>query len=213
MIDSGSAVTIANCAKHFGTKYKVVPGEASRNGMKYSNASGGEIINRGETLIPHKMPDGTTLWIPFQDADVQCPIISVRDYAKIGSIVKFKRDGGSIKMTDGRVLRFQERCGVYWTLLDLGDVADDEDDAELPDLVDAGEPLCTIRPDDPPVSSFSRPERSKGFCASFCPPADSCSPSCLCQEPETDDSIGMNCGISAENDAGLLPRVFGRPVP
>ena len=133
MVDSGSFVTIANCAKSFGKKHLVTPGPASQAGVKYSNASGGEIINRGQTVITHHLSDGSTLKIPFQDADVQCPIISVKDFLKVGSMVKFKNEGGIIKLPDGRVMQFQERHGVYFILLDLGVDHDNEDGEDVTD--------------------------------------------------------------------------------
>ena len=207
MIDSGSAVTVADCAKHFGPACKVVPGKASRAGVKYANASGGEIANRGEALIRHRMTDGSILEIPFQDASVQCPIISVRDYVTIGSVVKFRRDGGSIKMPDGRALRFQERAGVYWTLLDLG--FDDDLDVVDHDSTPS-EPLCPVVPDD---HHEPRPERRelrmrrsskpRPMCDSFRPAVDSCASDCLCVEPE----------CHPDNVDDRLPNGFRRPAP
>ena len=153
MVDSGSFVTIANCSKAFGSRCKVVPTTASRAGVKYSNASGGDIVNRGETIVFHHLPDGTTLNIPFQDADVQCPIISVKDFVKVGSSIRFKDEGGRIKLPDGRILPFQERHGVYFILLDLGE---DDDDDDLPNLVDEDDSLlCGLCSNG--LSGFHRP--------------------------------------------------------
>ena len=175
--------------------------------MKYANASGGEIANRGEATIRHRMTDGSILEIPFQDADVQCPMISVRDYVTIGSVVKFRRDGGSIKMPDGRALRFQERAGVYWTLLDLG--FDDDLDVVNHDSTPS-EPLCPIVPDD---HHEPRPERRelrmrrsskpRPMCDSFRPAVDSCASDCLCVEPE----------CHPDNVDDRLPNGFRRPAP
>ena len=52
-------------------------------------------------------------------------------------MVKFKNEGGIIKLPDGRVMQFQEKHGVYFILLDLGvDLVneDDEDMTENPHL-------------------------------------------------------------------------------
>ena len=155
MVDSGSFVTIANCAKAFGKRYKISPSPGSIAGVKYANASGGEIKNRGQTVVVHHLPDGSTLNIPFQDADVQCPIISVKDFVKVGSIVKFKNSGGIIKLPDKRTLPFLERHGVYYILLDLGDDFGDDvtDNVDLDETNDGM--LCGLCTDGLP--DFHRP--------------------------------------------------------
>ena len=117
MIGSGSFVTIADCKKAFGPGTTVRPSAGSMFGAKYSNASGGDIVNRGETIVTHILENGDELDIPFQDADVQVPIISVKDFVRKGSVVKFKRHGGSIKLPSGTVVRFQEKHGVYFLCL------------------------------------------------------------------------------------------------
>ena len=127
MVDSGSFVTIANCRKHFGPEFKVKPSAGSRNSQVYSNASGGEIKNRGETTVIHVLDDGSNVEIPFQDADVAVPIISVKDFVVKDSVVKFKQRGGTIKLPDGRQLGFQERHGVYFILLNIVPPDDDLD--------------------------------------------------------------------------------------
>ena len=80
MMDSGSFVTIADCKKHFGSEFKVEPSSGSKNGQVYSNASGGEIRNRGEVTITHMLDDGSTIDLVVQDADVAVPILSVKDF-------------------------------------------------------------------------------------------------------------------------------------
>ena len=117
MVDSGSFVTIADCKKSFGPGTVIRPSAGSRSGAKYSNASGGDIVNRGETIVTHLLENGDELDIPFQDADVQVPIISVKDLVRKGSVVKFKRRGGSIKLPSGTIVRFQEKHGVYFLCL------------------------------------------------------------------------------------------------
>ena len=118
MVDSGSFVTIANCAQAF-SGHTVQPSAGSKSGVKYSNASGGDIPNRGEVVITHRTEDGTEIDIPFQDGDVQVPIISVKDFVHKGSVVKFKRNGGTIRLPGGTILRFLEKCGVYFICLNI----------------------------------------------------------------------------------------------
>ena len=117
MVDSGSTVTIADCEKSVGPGTVVRPSAGSRSGAKYSNASGGDIVNRGETTVTHRLENGDELDIPFQDADVQVPIISVKDFVRKGSVVKFRKRGGSIKLPSGTIVRFQEKHGVYFLCL------------------------------------------------------------------------------------------------
>ena len=86
MVDSGSFVTIANCPKVF-PGHVVQPSAASAAHVKYSDASGGDIWNRGEVVITHILDEMNEIDIPFQDGDVKVPIISVKDFVKKGSIV------------------------------------------------------------------------------------------------------------------------------
>ena len=67
----------------------------------------------------HVLNDGSNVEIPFQDADVAVPIISVKDFVVKDSVVKFKQRGGTIKLPDGRQLGFQERHGVDFILLNI----------------------------------------------------------------------------------------------
>ena len=108
-------------------------------------------------------------------------------------------------MPDGRALRFQERAGVYWTLLDLGV---DDDDADH-DSTTSG-PLCPVVPDEPreprPERREPRVRRSSKpmpMCNAFQYTADCCASDCLCVEPE----------CHPDNVMGRLPNGFRRPTP
>ena len=105
VVDSGSFVTIANCAQHFGSDHEVRPGAGSRAGVKFSNASGGDIPSRGEAIITRLLEDGSEINIPFQDGDVQVPIMLVKDFVHVGSAVKFKKGGGTIRLPSGKLIR------------------------------------------------------------------------------------------------------------
>ena len=118
MVDSGSFVTIANCAKVF-PGHTVHPSPGSIAGVKYSNASGGDIANRGQVTISHRMNNGTEIDVPFQDGDVQVPIISVKDFVHNKSVVKFKKREGTIKLPTGSILQFVEKFGVYFICLNV----------------------------------------------------------------------------------------------
>ena len=118
MVDSGSFVTIANCAKAF-PGHRIRPSAGSKSGVTYSNASGGDIPNRGEIVVTHQLADGSELDVPFQDGDVQVPIISVKDFVHKESVVKFKNDGGTIRLPSGSRMTFVEKFGVYFTCLNV----------------------------------------------------------------------------------------------
>ena len=118
MVDSGSFVTIANCSKHF-PGHRVRPSAGSKSGISYSNASGGDIPNRGEITVTHQLDNGTELDIPFQDGDVQVPIISVKDFVRKSSVVKFKHNGGTIRLPSGSRMTFVEKFGVYFICLNV----------------------------------------------------------------------------------------------
>ena len=128
MVDSGSFVTIANCAKAF-PGHRIRPSAGSKSGISYSNASGGDIPNRGEIIVTHQLDDGSELDVPFQDGDVQVPIISVKDFVHKDSVVKFKRNGGTIRLPSGSRLTFVEKFGVYFTCLNVVSGNDDGDNS------------------------------------------------------------------------------------
>ena len=66
MVDSGSFVTIADCQKVF-PGLIVKPSAASIANVKYSDASGGDIWNRGEVVVTHVLDDLNEIDISFQD--------------------------------------------------------------------------------------------------------------------------------------------------
>ena len=118
MVDSGSFVTIANCSKHF-PGHRVLPSHGSKTGVTYCNASGGDIPNRGETTVTHLLDNGSEIDIPFQDGDVQIPILSVKDFVRKDSVVRFKHNGGTIKLPSGSRMTFVEKYGVYFICLNV----------------------------------------------------------------------------------------------
>ena len=116
MVDSGSTVDVANCEEAF-PHHEIVPSKASKRGVVYTDASGGGIENMGEVHAVHVDEDGHEYPIVVQHAKVHCPILSVRQWAKRGSQVFFKKGGGVINLPDGRELPFVERHGVYFIKL------------------------------------------------------------------------------------------------
>ena len=45
---------------------------------------------------------------------MKVPIISVKDFVRKGSTVKFKNAGGGTRLPSGTVIRFVEKFGVYF---------------------------------------------------------------------------------------------------
>ena len=151
MVDSGSFVTIANCSKAF-PGHVVKPSAGSIAGVKYSNASGGDIMNRGQVIVTHILDDGSELDVPFQDGDVQVPIISVKDFVHKGSIVKFKKQGGTIRLPTGKIMRFVEKLGVYFICLNvLGDALADDDGNPIPVIASIDHPKLDKNEHEPSV--------------------------------------------------------------
>ena len=120
IVDSGSVPNVANCTKHFpGSQVRRSPGQDK--GVKYVNASGGEIPNQGEADISHYDDKGVRYDFTFQHADVQYPILSVRYLVKLGCKVNFREHGGVAKYPDGRRLRFLCKKGVLFVMLDTNE--------------------------------------------------------------------------------------------
>ena len=74
------------------------------------------------------LDDGSEIDVPFQDGDVQVPIISVKDFVTKGSIVTFKKQGGTIRLPTGKIMRCVEKLGEHFICLNVlgGDLADDD---------------------------------------------------------------------------------------
>ena len=92
------------------------------------------------------MADGTGIDMPFQDGDVQVPIISVKDFVHKGSVVKFKRNGGTIRLPSGTRMQFLEKCGVYFICLNIISGAHDGDTTNTTD----DNVVATVNNDAPP---------------------------------------------------------------
>ena len=118
MIDSGSEPTIANCSKIF-PDHPLRTSEAQRRGVRYVSATGDTVKNEGEVEITHRDPNIGDFNCVVQNADVHCPIISVRQLVKLGCRVLFTEHGGVIKYKDGRRLRFVLRGGVFFFWLNV----------------------------------------------------------------------------------------------
>ena len=72
----------------------MVPGEASKAGVKYEVANGDEIPNLGEKLLPVVTAEGSWRGMLAQVADVSKALQSVRALVRSGHVVVFG-DGDS----------------------------------------------------------------------------------------------------------------------
>ena len=139
MLDSGSTVNVANCKKVF-PRHQVRPSKGSKKGTKYTNASGGFILNEGETevIFVHDDDEGSEEHIIFQHAQVHLPILSVRYLVRKGCVVKCVRGGGEINFPGGKTLPFIEKQGVFFIGLDIkrpdDGMSEEDDDEEMSDF-------------------------------------------------------------------------------
>ena len=114
LMDSGSTINVAKIKKHF-AKYAdmVVPSSGSINGETATTACGKKLVNRGKCLIKGKS-DGQNIAIPFQDMDVELPIVSVRKCVKSGNDVSFFEGGGELRdRASDKTIRIYELEGTY----------------------------------------------------------------------------------------------------
>ena len=87
ILDSGATVTVI--PPHIGRDYEVVPGAASKAGVRYEVANGEEIPNLGEKLLPVVTNEGSWRGMVAQVADVTKALQSVRALVRAGHVVVF----------------------------------------------------------------------------------------------------------------------------
>ena len=72
--------------------HPVMPGEASKRGVKYLAANGDRVLKLGELKLQMVTKEQFTSNMTFQVADVNKPILSVGELTKKGNEVKFDTD-------------------------------------------------------------------------------------------------------------------------
>ena len=110
---SRSSMSAGNMAKHFpGTQYAMKTGPT----VKLKTASGQLMNSKGRFVIQGLTDEGHEACVPFVDADVDMPVISVAQLSKegkLGSEVTFRKKDGLIRDIDsGRTTKFIKRQGV-----------------------------------------------------------------------------------------------------
>ena len=127
LMDSGSAINVAKIKSHF-KQYAnfIVPSSGSISGETATTACGKQLVNRGKCTV-HGTTDGQKNSIPFQDMDVELPIISVQKCVKSGHSVTFHEDGGEMKnRSTGKLVKIHEIDGVYYIKMKIDDVPHDQ---------------------------------------------------------------------------------------
>jgi hypothetical protein len=128
LMDSGSTINVAKIKKHFPAyAHLVVPSTGSVSGETATTARGKKLVNRGKCRI-RGSADGQALAIPFQDMDVELPIVSVRKCVKSGKDVNFFEGGGELKdRATGKTIKIHEIDGTYFMRLKVDDPMIDHD--------------------------------------------------------------------------------------
>ena len=105
MLDSGAVATIMPADTFPGHKPRET--EASRRGITYVVADGGEIKNKGELTIRGIAENGTRMNIIAQASDVTKPLGAAREIVKAGNRIVLDEDSSYIenKTTKKRIAR------------------------------------------------------------------------------------------------------------
>ena len=114
LMDSGSTINVAKINKHFKDYADlVVPSRGSLKGETATTACGKVLRNNGKCTISGTS-DSQQITVPFQDMDVELPIISVRKCVKSGKDVRFFEGGGDLRdRTSGKTIKINEIDGTY----------------------------------------------------------------------------------------------------
>ena len=114
--DSGAIESVA--PPDMAPQFAVRPSAGSQRGQQYVTASGDEIPNEGEQVVPAMSRDGNMLPHRWQIADVTRPLQSVGELCDQGNRVTFGRGGGVIQnLAIGETSSLSRENGTY--ILDL----------------------------------------------------------------------------------------------
>ena len=111
--DSGACESVIDAAEQV-PGYDVQESRASKSGLVYASATGEEIPNLGEVLLPMLTKENTKRSMKMQAAEVSRPLASVKRICEAGHVVVFDEDGSFIfsKMT-GDMNQPREESGNY----------------------------------------------------------------------------------------------------
>ena len=112
-IDSGACDNVID-AEETVPDYEVYQTKASMNGMKYASATGEEIPNLGEVMIPMVTSEGTKKKMKMQAAAVSRPLASAKRICEAGHMVIFDEDASYLlNKTTGEINYLREEAGNY----------------------------------------------------------------------------------------------------
>jgi hypothetical protein len=116
VVDSGAAESVAHPSMC--PQYPVTPSAGSKAGQCYTSASGDEIPNLGEQLLPVVTMEGRSADLKYQSADVSRPLNSVSEICDgggpDGQLVLFTKYGGQIlNLETGHRTPFEREEGIY----------------------------------------------------------------------------------------------------
>ena len=114
LIDSGACESVAPPGEF--PDYEIAESQGQRDGIAYVSASGKDIPNEGQKVIPARTEDKTSCIFTFQMAKVTRPILAVSRICQQGNEVEFSQDGkgGVIRHVSSRKeIPFIKKNGVY----------------------------------------------------------------------------------------------------
>ena len=112
-IGSGACENVIDASEEV-PGYAVKEGKASKMGVKYASATGEEIPNLGEVVLPMVTSEGTRRSMKMQAAEVSRPLASVKRICDAGHTVVFDETGSFMyNKRTGEVNHFREDSGNY----------------------------------------------------------------------------------------------------
>ena len=112
-IDSGACENVIDALEEV-PGYGVKEGKASKMGVKYASATGEEIPNLGEVMLPMFTKEGSKRCMKMQVAEVTRPLASVKRICEAGHAVVFDESGSFMyNKSTGEINYFREDAGNY----------------------------------------------------------------------------------------------------
>ena len=112
VMDSGSAEWVAH-KDHF-PDYPSEESPGSRRGQHFTSATGEEVPNEGQKVIPVVTEEGRNKKVTWQLAEVQKPLTAVGKICDNDAICVFGKRGGFIRdMANGEMTKFNRKNGIY----------------------------------------------------------------------------------------------------
>ena len=105
---------------HAASKEKHFPGaelqesEGSRNGHSMTAANGSKIADEGKMTVTARTENGMKVRIPFVNANVQMPILSIAKLGKDHDTFFGQTSGELIHRVSNKRIPFVKRSGVYF---------------------------------------------------------------------------------------------------